>query len=464
MVWPYRKASFKAPAVGLLIACIFLSSQPLADGFHITDFEKIPVRLAWQRYKKLNTFPVLRNGQTWSDLIELGEVDRKLTQDTRISVDAPPKEILAVATLKLIAVLKYCGSTYFVNASPDPPLWYYTKEGRQTTLKHAKEILAEIGWQTAPYLFEALEKDIRFTTGADREEIFKLQDALREVEVCGEALDELMRKKVPQFRDGENDLRVMMQRFLDENNLADKKDSIICAREFIDRAARLTQLVNEFADLDNEIKKLRGKRKDAERHAQNQAKKVTPAYGREYFPDARVADDYVQNLKDAIVACGPKALPFLDKQAHLGIRVVARAAKDLAFLIRAAPAQQQPVVQRVPDERILPPLAAFQPEALRVKDAAARLNARNDEVARLEQALAQKTRLTSELKQRLDQAKIEANDDPLQDSRVTTLNKHLAQATAQEYAAKLELDEARKKKDMAVVDFAKAMLPDPKIP
>ncbi|MCW8129519.1 MAG: hypothetical protein KIS92_03965 [Planctomycetota bacterium] len=443
-----------AAAASALVA--LLGARAAADGFHVVDFEHVPIRWAWARYKSINKLPELKPGQTYSDLVTLDPENAtgEVTHEARLTGGAPVRDVMVAATMKMIQILKYCGEAYFTNESPDPPLWYYTSYGRKETLKQAQAILGEIGWQAAPYLFEALETDIRFTTGPDRDEIFKLQAALQEVEFAGEALDDALRKKTGHFRDAESDLATMTRRFLDERD-PDKKDSMLRAAEFKERADRLAQLIEDFAKIDENVRKLRDKRVDAVRKAQECAKKVNPRYARTYCLDVRVSDNYIQLLKDAIAACGPKALPFLDRKARHNNPSVARAAKDLAYIVRS---RQPAAVRPLPGEEAAnlhpPAVGEGRPDPVEapppppnpwVEKNLADLDAlkdANEKVARQRERHARAMKKSNEIEARLKELQKTGADDPAAREHEHELRRELARSLQEELECKFGVDKA----------------------
>lgn len=132
--WP--RAVLTAALV-LTAACGF-ASRPAADGLHCSLLDGDDLEAAWRRLVRV----------TW--------VGRETAPRVTSHQDRPKIEL---AIQQLLAVLQFVDP---YNYADDSPAWMATEESRARAREQAGKILLELGRGAAPYVWQALEQELRF--------------------------------------------------------------------------------------------------------------------------------------------------------------------------------------------------------------------------------------------------------------------------------------------------------------
>ncbi|MCW8131846.1 MAG: hypothetical protein KIS92_15980 [Planctomycetota bacterium] len=305
----------------LAVALLFMSVR--ADGLHCKVLNGDDLEDSWRQLVR----------QTWPERKD-GVAPRVSSHRERPLVETAIKELLSV--IQFVDAYNY---------ADDSPPWMATEEGRGKAREQARKILVELGRGAAPFVWQAAENEIRFSTGKERPDTMvkpyrEAQAALREalqllegerrqdaayvkaydamvdlrpkvhaLEYLEKLVGDLRRQKVSAKGDRLKDLEAELARAEARiKNLGDLRE---LGQKFKDLQAAMAERLTavdegpKVAELKTAAEAARKKLESAMQAAGGLGQGLLDGGD----PAMVSSDDFLGNLKEILAEMGPEALP-----------------------------------------------------------------------------------------------------------------------------------------------------------
>lgn len=324
-------------ATALLLGALVVASvstSPQADGLHARALDGDDLEKAWRNLV----------WKTWPGHLKA----------PRVSLHrARPRVLQAIH--EMIAVLQFVDP---YNYADDSPAWMATEESRAKAKEQSKKILVELGRGAAPYVWQALELEMRFEKPIDQPdklvkpyraaqqaykealeavegerrqdeeyaklygEYEKLRPQVSILKYLDKATRELRREKVAAKRKGEKELKRVEAQIADVSKRQTELGNLMEKSEKLDE---LKQQIKERAkevDEDPKLVKLKAEAAKAEKKLHSLSR-ASSNLGQGLDPmkiggdTAMITSElYTNELVSVLVDMGPEALP----QVNIGMR------------------------------------------------------------------------------------------------------------------------------------------------